>query len=76
MTPDEIAKCIPDEVYQAAVAAYHQTRWTGDVADLIHAALAAGLAAWPGASVFPGVQNGLGETPSSLIIPLKQETQK
>jgi hypothetical protein len=42
------AEQIPDEVYQAAVAAYHQTRWTGDVADLIHAAIAAGLAAWPG----------------------------
>jgi hypothetical protein len=37
------------------------------------ATLAVGLAAWPGASVSPGVQNGLGETPSSLIMPLKRE---
>jgi len=70
MTADEIAKCIPDEVYQAAVAAYHQTRWTGDVADLIHAALAAGLAAWPGAE-----QTELcgGRSGPALILPLSQE---
>jgi hypothetical protein len=69
MKADEIAKCIPDEVYQAAVAAYHQTRWTGDVADLIHAALAAGLAAWPNARTGGHLMDVGGP---SLVLPLKE----
>ena len=36
-------------------------------------ALASALNAWPGMSVFPGMQRGTRETPPHIILPLTQE---
>jgi hypothetical protein len=47
MTPDEIAKLIPDEVVGAAITHGIASGWTPHPS-LVKIVLAAGLAAWPG----------------------------
>jgi hypothetical protein len=63
MKPDEIAKCIPKEVLLAVAGAMSKRQST-------RAAVAAGLAAWPGAE-----QTELcgGRSGPALILPLSQE---
>ncbi len=74
MTTDEIAEMIPDEVVEAAKKAYMQ----GDahLTTNIRAALAAGLAAWPGAhrlSIPVTLESD--EASDDLILPLKKESE-
>jgi hypothetical protein len=78
MTPDEIAKLIPEEVVQKARVAWLES--ASDYTRLdesIRAALAAGLAVWPGMSVAPIPRlrpYKEAETLQHIILPL-QETQ-
>jgi len=70
MKPDEIAKLIPDEVVEALKDAANQwAMWLTD--EEVRAALAAGLAAWPGAE-----QTELcgGRSGPALILPLQEKT--
>lgn len=70
MTADEIAKCIPDEVVEALKDAANQwAMWLTD--EEVRAALAAGLAAWPGAEIN---QRICSRGTEYIILPL-QETQ-
>jgi len=72
MKPDEIAKCIPDEVVEALKDAANQwAMWLTD--EEVRAAIASGLAAWPGAVKFTPHTAKWPEKPS-LILPLKENT--
>ena len=44
-----------------------------EVADIARAACLAMLRAWPGMSVFPGMQTGTRETEASIILPIPKE---
>ena len=69
MTPDEIAKCIPDEVVEALKDAASQwAMWLTD--EEVRAALAAGLAAWPGLLHDHGFFYD--EAENALILPLQE----
>lgn len=74
MTPDELAKLIPAEVWQELVNEVH--RITGiDIDDEeARAAIAAALAAWPGMQdgVFP-MDDGMYR---EIILPLPQKEQQ
>ena len=62
------AEQIPDEVVQVIRKACDSGEpWN------IRDTLAVGLAAWPGMSVFPGMQTGTRETEASIILPIPKE---
>lgn len=79
MKPDEIAKCIPDEVVEAAAERIWLSDYPGDpwmrtseltkriYRDVARAAIAAALAAWP------GMHPASDPPPARLILPLPQE---
>ena len=74
MKPDEIAKCIPDEVVEAALFTLRHSSHTD--AYTARLALAAGLAAWPKIGSIRTDQP-IGEWVDKLpaiILPLKRQT--
>jgi hypothetical protein len=82
MTPDEIAKCIPDEVVEAAAERIWLSDYPGDpwmrtseltkriYRDVARTALASGLAAWKGA-FYDELEDATGVY-RKLILPLKE----
>lgn len=76
MTTPDIT--IPTEVLEEVAKAIclHERDHDKDWPDYLGHARAACIAmikAWPGMSVFPGVQCGFRETPPTIILPLPQE---
>lgn len=72
MTPDEISKQIPDEVWQELVNEVHRITGIDIDEDEARAAIAAGLAAWP--RVFEEYMNtDEGYAEPCLILPLPQK---
>jgi len=70
MTPDDLFPHIPPEVVDAAWDAYIRDGYRPSA---FRAAIAAGLAAWPGISVIPKYQHPLAlPQPASLYIPLPE----
>lgn len=71
--PDEIAKCIPEEVVEAAITAAMASGWTSHPS-LVRIIVKAALAAWPGMVWHPEGQQRKRHGVTHIILPLK-ETQ-